>query len=118
LLALRKPVLMRLRLGRLNYKDMAAQGDSSGSFAEGHNTSELLSVLLEVCAHVDAISAQMERVRTQLERLDARVGTLERKSTAARDPPTATARGRALALLGLPPDVLNRWAKLIDPATC
>ena len=46
---------------------------------------ELLSVLLEVRAHVDAIGAQAGRVLDQLERLDARVAALEQRSAAARD---------------------------------
>jgi hypothetical protein len=38
---------------------------------------ELLGLLLEVRAHVEARGAQLERVRAQLERLDTRVSTLE-----------------------------------------
>jgi hypothetical protein len=54
---------------------------------------ELLSVLLELRAHVDAIGAQASRVLTQVERLDARVAALERRS--ARGATAAAPRARA-----------------------
>jgi hypothetical protein len=73
-------------------------------------------VLLEVRAHADASSAQAERMRAQLEGLDARVATLERTCAATAAPrPTAAPRGRMPTLLDMPADVLHRLADLIDP---
>ena len=54
--------------------------DQSSAAHEAHTApvpGELLSVLLEVRAHVDASAAQLVRMHAQLERLDARVSTLE-----------------------------------------
>ena len=78
----------------------------------------MLCVLLEVCAHVEVQGAQLECVRAQLERLDARASTLERHSIARRfatssGPPTA-ARERALTLLDLSPDAIGKMVTFLD----
>jgi hypothetical protein len=57
-------------------------------------------------------------VRTQLERLDARLATIERRAapSAGRAPrPMAAARGRAPALLELPVDVLDKVVTCLAP---
>jgi hypothetical protein len=80
---------------------------------------ELLSLLLEVRAHVEAHGAQLELVHALLERLDARVSTLQRlpratrttpgaTSSAVRFEPAAAARPRALTLADLSADVLDK----------
>jgi hypothetical protein len=68
---------------------------------------ELLSVLLEVRAHAEAHGA-----------LDARVATLERlpaRGAVARFQPAAAARERALTLLDLTPDALDKVVTYLAP---
>jgi hypothetical protein len=85
---------------------------------------ELLSVLLEARTHAEVHGAQLERVRAQLERLDARVATLERRphhatpgaaSSAARFQPSAAAWARSLTLMDLSVDVLDKVVTGLDP---
>ena len=75
---------------------------------------EVFCVLLEVRVHAETHGAQLYRMLAQLERLDARVATLERgsaergsASARARIEPAATARERALTLLDLSADALG-----------
>jgi hypothetical protein len=76
---------------------------------------KLLCVMLDVRAHVEANGAQLDR-------LDARVSTLEQRATTpcaavavARFQPAAAARGRALTLLDLSGDSLDKVATFLDP---
>jgi hypothetical protein len=84
---------------------------------------EILGVLLEVRAYVEAHGAQLERARAQLERLDARASSLElgatRRSTASagarRSRPAAAAREQRPTLLDLSSDVVDNVVTCLAP---
>jgi hypothetical protein len=82
---------------------------------------ELLCVLLEVRVHVEMHTAQLDRVHAQLERLGARVSTLERPARAAsagaveRFEPAAAARGRALTLVDLSAELIDHVVASLAP---
>jgi hypothetical protein len=78
---------------------------------------ELLGVLLEARAHVEAHGAQLERERAQLERLDARVSTLEHGGAPRGRAAFAGARPheRRLTLLDLSSDALDKVLTFLAP---
>jgi hypothetical protein len=113
---------------------IAARRPRSGgpSADEAHDAPvvrELLSVLLEVRAHVDALGVQLERLHAQLERLDARVAPLEdariapleRRATpgaissVVRLQPSAAARTPSLMLTDLSADMIDKVVSSLGP---
>jgi hypothetical protein len=107
---------------RCSLREMAARAPSASD--DGAQAApllrELLGVLLNVQAHVESNGAQLERVHAQLERLDARVSTLEQHRCRAappilaRIPPPAATRERALTLLDLSTDALDKVVAHLD----